>query len=134
MPAPQSNGASAGLRSVGARGQSRTELCMSLRIGDYAMIGDTHSAALVGKNGSIDWLCLPRFDSAAVFAALLGDENNGHWQIAPRGHITSQRRRYRGDTLVLETEFETSTGVARIVAAMAPMAAAPGVPRLGHGT
>ncbi len=93
---------------------------MSLRIGDYAMIGDTHSAALVGKNGSIDWLCLPRFDSAAVFAALLGEEENGHWQIAPTGHIVSQTRRYRGDTLVLETEFETSTGVARIVDAMIP--------------
>ncbi len=93
---------------------------MSLRIGDYAMIGDTHSAALVGKNGSIDWLCLPRFDSAAVFAALLGEKENGHWQIAPTGQIVSQTRRYRGDTLVLETEFETSTGVARIVDAMVP--------------
>ena len=95
---------------------------MALRIGEYAMIGDTHSAALVGLDGSIDWLCLPRFDSAAVFAGLLGNDDNGHWKIAPTGHVKSVSRRYRGDTLVLETEFETDTGIVRIVDAMDPMA------------
>ncbi len=95
---------------------------MALRIEDYAIIGDTHTAALVGLDGSIDWLCLPRFDSAAVFAGLLGDENHGHWKISPHGvQIRSSSRRYRGDTLVLETEFETATGVARVVDAMMPV-------------
>ncbi len=95
---------------------------MALRIEDYAMIGDTHTAALVGLDGSIDWLCLPRFDSGAVFAGLLGDESNGTWKLAPQDvEIRSVKRRYRGDTLVLETEFETATGVARVVDAMMPL-------------
>ncbi len=94
---------------------------MALCIEDYAMIGDTHTAALVGRDGSIDWLCLPRIDSAAVFAGLLGDENHGHWQIAPQdADIKRVSRRYRGDTLILETEFETATGVVRLVDAMVP--------------
>jgi len=68
---------------------------MTLRIEDYAMIGDTESAALVGKNGSMDWLCAPRFDSPAFFAALLGTEANGHWQIAPVGQVRRVQRCYR---------------------------------------
>ncbi|MDQ6874756.1 MAG: glycoside hydrolase family 15 protein, partial [Actinomycetota bacterium] len=91
---------------------------MALRIEDYAIIGDTHTAALVGTNGSIDWLCLPRFDSAACFAGLLGDDSNGHWQICPQGEVVATRRRYRGHTLVLETEFETDTGVVQLVDCM----------------
>jgi GH15 family glucan-1,4-alpha-glucosidase len=87
---------------------------MGLRLEDYAMIGDTHTGALVGNNGSIDWLCLPRFDSAAVFAALLGEESNGRWLLAPSAAIRRVRRRYREGTLVLDTEFETDTGTARI--------------------
>ncbi len=83
---------------------------MALRIEDYALIGDLQSAALVGRNGSIDWLCLPRFDSGACFAALLGDENNGHWLLAPVGEVRSTRRRYLPGTLVLETELETAEG------------------------
>jgi GH15 family glucan-1,4-alpha-glucosidase len=94
---------------------------MALRIEDYAIISDTHTAALVGLDGSIDWLCLPRFDSPAVFAGLLGDEHNGRWEIAPQpGDARSVSRRYRGDTLVLETEFATATGVVRVVDAMVP--------------
>ena len=88
---------------------------MSRRIEDYALIGDTRTAALVGKDGSIDWLCVPRFDSPACLAALLGDEGNGHWRIAPDGAEAEVRRRYRDAALVLETEFETATGIARIV-------------------
>src|SRR5215469_5791050 len=87
---------------------------MSSRIEDYALIGDCETAALVSKDGSIDWLCWPRFDSGACFAALLGDANNGRWRIAPAaaGMDTSLqvRRRYRGDTLILETEFTTDGG------------------------
>ena len=89
-----------------------------LRIEDYAVLGDTHTAALVGTNGSIDWLCLPRFDSGACFAALLGDENNGFWQIAPAAGYQRVSRRYRGETLVLETDFDTAEGIVRVVDCM----------------
>ncbi|MGH7931991.1 MAG: glycoside hydrolase family 15 protein [Candidatus Binataceae bacterium] len=83
---------------------------MSLHIEDYALIGNTHTAALVGRDGSIDWLCMPRFDSGACFAALLGDSRNGRWLLTPEAEIKIVRRRYRGDTLVLETEFELGSG------------------------
>src|SRR6266850_1083863 len=86
-----------------------------MRIEDYALIGDCHSAALVGRDGSIDWLCWPRFDSAACFAALLGEPKHGRWKISPAGQIASVRRRYRDDTLVLETEFETAEGAVTLV-------------------
>ena len=80
---------------------------MPLNIEDYALIGDTQTAALVGKDGSIDWLCVPRFDSNACFAALLGSPKHGHWQISPSAGVRSVRRRYRSDSLALETEFST---------------------------
>jgi GH15 family glucan-1,4-alpha-glucosidase len=102
-------------------------------IEDYALLGDTHTAALVGLDGSIDWLCLPRFDAAACFAALLGDEDNGRWQIAPDGHVHSVRRRYRGDTLVLETRFDTAEGSIRVVDFMPPGNEARRVVRLVEG-
>ena len=91
---------------------------MALRIEDYAVIGDTQSAALIGKDGSIDWLCFPRFDSAACFAALLGTPDHGRWLIAPEAPVREVRRRYRGETLVLETEFRTDEGVVRVTDAM----------------
>lgn len=93
---------------------------MPLNIEDYALIGDTHTCALVGRDGSVDWLCLPRFDSPACFAALLGDEEHGRWKLSPVAPPRAVRRRYRNDTLVLESEFETDTGVARVVDAMCP--------------
>lgn len=88
---------------------------MGQRIEDYALIGDTETSALVGRDGSIDWFCAPRFDSAATFAALLGDENNGCWRIAPRDETTSVSRSYRGETLVLETVFTTAAGTVAVV-------------------
>ena len=91
---------------------------MPLRIEDYALIGDTYTAALVGYDGSIDWLCLPRFDSAACFAAILGDRENGRWLLAPAGDHRAVGRRYRPDTLVLETEFATDEGSVRVVDCM----------------
>ena len=91
---------------------------MALRIEDYALIGDTTTAALVGTDGSIDWLCAPRFDSPAFFAALLGSDANGHWQIAPAAEARRVERRYRPGTLVLETDFETSDGLVRVVDSM----------------
>ena len=88
---------------------------MPLRIEDYALIGDCHTGALVGRDGSIDWLCLPRFDSGACFAALLGSPENGRWLIEPRTPIKSVRRSYRDDTLVLETVFETAEGEVAVI-------------------
>src|SRR6476659_11289504 len=88
---------------------------MPSRIEQYAMIGDTQTAALVGDDGSIDWWCAPRFDSPACFAALLGDENHGRWQIAPAVGGRAARRRYRDHTLVLETEFDTPEGSVKVI-------------------
>ncbi|MEO8156917.1 MAG: glycoside hydrolase family 15 protein [Betaproteobacteria bacterium] len=88
---------------------------MPLPIEDYAMIGDCRSAALVGRDGSIDWLCFPRFDSAACFAGLLGEPGHGRWLIAPAAQGLGVRRKYRAGTLILETEFETDEGVVRII-------------------
>ena len=82
---------------------------------DYALIGDMHAAALVGRTGSVDWLCLPRFDSASCFSALLGDERHGRWLLAPAGEIRSSSRRYRPGTLVLENDFETADGAVRVI-------------------
>lgn len=93
---------------------------MALKIEDYAMIGDCKTAALVGRNGSIDWLCWPRFDSAACFAALLGEWENGGWLIAPKDEPTAVSRRYCSGTLILETEFQTKSGRATLVDFMIP--------------
>jgi GH15 family glucan-1,4-alpha-glucosidase len=83
---------------------------MSTRLENYALIGDCQTSALVSRDGSIDWLCLPYFDSAACFAALLGRPEHGRWLIGPAGGATRVSRRYRSGTLVLETEFETASG------------------------
>jgi GH15 family glucan-1,4-alpha-glucosidase len=93
---------------------------MALRIEDYALIGDCRAAALVGRDGSIDWLCWPRFDSAACFAALLGTTDNGRWLIAPKDAPVTINRRYCPGTLILETEFKTDTGCAVIIDFMPP--------------
>ena len=90
------------------------------RIEDYAVIGDCRTTALVCRDGSIDWLCVPRFDSAACFTALLGDKSNGRWLIQPAGKITKTSRRYRGESLILETHFTTSTGKVRVIDFMPP--------------
>jgi len=88
---------------------------MSLPIEGYGLIGDCHTAALVGNDGSIDWLCWPRFDSAACFAALLGGPQHGRWLLAPAAKVNRIERRYRGDTLILETEMETDEGRIRLI-------------------
>lgn len=88
---------------------------MPLPIEDYALIGDCHTAALVGCDGSIDWLCLPRFDSGACFAALLGEPEHGRWLIAPVAEVRHSRRKYRPGTLILETDFDTDEGSVRII-------------------
>ena len=93
---------------------------MALPIEDYALIGNCRTAALVGRDGSIDWLCWPRFDSAACFAALLGKADHGRWLIAPKDPPLGVSRRYRPGTLVLETEFQTEAGSAVVIDFMPP--------------
>src|ERR1041384_4185972 len=94
---------------------------MPSRIEDYALIGDLGTAALVGRNGSIDWLCWPRFDSEACFASLLGGEPYGRWILAPADlSATMVQRRYRGESLILETRFETADAAVVIVDVMPP--------------
>ena len=98
---------------------------MAGRIEDYAIVGDMQSAALVGADGSVDWLCLPRFDSEACFAALLGNTDHGHWLIAPADQLegagrATASRRYAGDTLILQTRWETAAGVAEVTDFMPP--------------
>src|SRR4026209_1286464 len=90
-------------------------MTMALQIENYAIVGDTETAAVVGNNGSIDWLCLPHFDSAACFAALLGDDSNGRWKIAPANDVTGVERQYRPGTLILETTFETADGAVQVI-------------------
>ncbi|MFF7773948.1 glycoside hydrolase family 15 protein [Streptomyces tanashiensis] len=106
---------------------------MTQRIDDYALIGDLQTAALIGRDGSVDWLCLPRFDSAACFAAILGDENNGHWTIAPKGATSCTTRRYAEDSLVLETYWETRTGTVKVVDFMPQRDRSPDLMRIVEG-
>src|SRR3954462_1117230 len=102
------------------------------RIEDYALIGDTHTAALVGRDGSIDWLCLPRLDSGACSGAPPGDRSHGGWSIAPTEPFRT-RRRYRTDTLVLDTEHETASGAVRVTDFMTPRRAQARVVRIVEG-
>jgi GH15 family glucan-1,4-alpha-glucosidase len=106
---------------------------MASRIEDYALISDRLAAGLIGRDGSLDWLCFPRFDSEAVFAALLGTEEDGHWRLAPRegGRCTS--RRYRGDTMVLESEWAGPDGTVRVIDFMPERDQAPDVVRIVEG-
>lgn len=106
---------------------------MPLRIEDYALIGDCQTAALVGRDGSIDWLCVPRFDSGACFAALLGTPEHGRWQIAPASPVRKIRRRYRDGTLILETEFETEAGTVALIDFMPPRSDVPDLVRIVEG-
>jgi GH15 family glucan-1,4-alpha-glucosidase len=109
------------------------ECLMTSRIEDYAFIGDCRTAALVGRDGSIDWLCVPRFDSPACFAALLGTPEHGRWRVAPSVDVRAVRRCYRPGTLVLETEFETDSGTVAVIDAMAMTSDAPTILRLVEG-
>ncbi len=106
---------------------------MALPIEDYAFLSDRQTCALVGRDGSIDWMCLPRFDSAACFCALLGDQRNGYWKITPEAEPTRVTRRYVQDTLVLETDFETDTGAVRLIDFMPPRSLEPDLVRIVLG-
>jgi GH15 family glucan-1,4-alpha-glucosidase len=103
------------------------------RIEDYAMIGDLHTAALVGRDGSIDWCCFPRFDSDACFAALLGTPDHGQWSLAPVGKVRRVNRSYRADTLVLDSTVVTATGSVRVTDFMPPRRESPNIVRIVEG-
>ncbi|MGW6605424.1 glycoside hydrolase family 15 protein [Streptomyces sp. NPDC055036] len=108
---------------------------MTERIEDYALIGDLQTAALVCRDGTADWLCFPRFDSHAVFAGLLGTEENGYWRVGPASEtpLPADRRRYRGDSLVLESEWDTPRGTVRVIDFMPPRKGAPQLIRIVEG-
>jgi GH15 family glucan-1,4-alpha-glucosidase len=106
---------------------------MPSRIEDYGLIGDCETAALVDRDGSIDWLCWPSFDSEACFAALLGSSKNGRWLIAPCDEITRSSRRYRGDSLILETSLQTEDGAVTLIDFMPPRGKASDIVRLVRG-
>jgi GH15 family glucan-1,4-alpha-glucosidase len=106
---------------------------MSTRIEDYAIIGDTRTVAAVARNGSIDWWCVPRIDSGAVFAALVGDPVHGRWCVAPKGDVTAIRRSYVGDSLVLRTEFDTGDGTVNVTDFMSPGVDRPTIFRIVDG-
>lgn len=106
---------------------------MHPHIEDYALIGDLQTAALVGRDGSIDWLCLPRFDSGACFAALLGGKDNGHWRLSPRSSEARAQRSYRGESLILDTVWETPTGSVRVIDFMPQRDRQPDVVRIVEG-
>ena len=103
------------------------------KIEDYAFLSDTQTGALVSRDGCIDWLCFPRFDSPACFASLLGDTRNGHWRFFPEEEIEATRRRYRGDSLILETEIETKSGAVRLIDFMPPRGENPDIIRIVEG-
>lgn len=106
---------------------------MAIPIEDYAFIGDCQTAALIARNGSIDWLYFPRFDSAACFAALLGGPEHGRWRIAPVAEVRAVHRRYRNGTLILETLYETGEGTVTLVDCMPLRTAQPDLVRLVVG-
>ncbi len=103
------------------------------KIEDYGFISDTQSCALISRHGCVDWLCLPRFDSGACFAALLGTKENGTWTFSPEGKIIRHERRYRGDTLILETDLHTSGGAVRFIDFMPPRGTNPDIVRIVEG-
>src|SRR3954471_7934357 len=106
---------------------------MPERIEDYALLGDLQTAALVGRNGSVDWLPFPRFDSSSCFSALLGGREHGRWLLAPSSGGPATSRRYRDDTLILESEWQTETGRVRVLDFMPPRESQPDLVRIVEG-
>src|SRR3954465_14177452 len=120
-------------RTGHGRNDTNVGAALFSNIEDYAIIGDCETAALVNRNGSIDWLCWPAFDSDACFSALLGTCRNGRWLIAPSAGNVKTTRSYRGDTLILETRFETTDGVVTLIDFMPPRGQASDIVRLIRG-
>src|SRR5438093_11499571 len=109
-------------RSKSSKSKRRNQVAQEkTKIEDYAFLSDTQTGALVSRDGCVDWLCFPRFDSPACFASLLGKKENGHWRFFPDEEVTAVRRRYRGETLILETELETKNGAVPLIDFMHPL-------------
>src|SRR5579885_582180 len=106
---------------------------MPERIEDYALVGDLQTAALIGRSGSVDWLPFPRFDSSSSFGALLGGREDGRWLLAPKSGGRATARRYRRDTLILESEWETADGRVRVIDFMPPRGNDPDIVRIVEG-
>src|SRR5436189_5681967 len=100
------------------------------KIEDYAFLSDTQTGALVSRDGCVDWLCFPRFDSPACFASLVGDKENGHWRFFPKEKVEATRRGYRGETLILGTELETKSGAVRLIDYIPPRGENPAIIRI----
>src|SRR5437764_722913 len=121
-------------RSKSSESKRRNQVAQEkTKIEDYAFLSDTQTGALVSRDGCVDWLCFPRFDSPACFASLLGDTKNGHWRFFPVEKIEETRRRYRGDSLILETEIETKSGAVRLIDFMPPRGENPDIIRIVEG-
>src|SRR6266516_2092848 len=118
----------AGARAKAKRGIKVPKV--NTKIEDYAFLSDTQTGALVSRDGCVDWLCFPRFDSPACFASLLGEKKNGHWRFFPNEEIEKTRRRYRDETLILETEIETKSGAVRLIDFMPPRGENPDIIRI----
>src|SRR6266496_3013941 len=106
---------------------------VNTKIEDYAFLSDTQTGALVSRDGCVDWLCFPRFDSPACFASLLGEKQNGHWRFFPEEKVEKTSRRYRDETLILETEIETESGAVRLIDFMPPRGENPDIVRIIEG-
>src|SRR5881397_1567870 len=121
-------------RSKSSKSKRRNQVAQEeTKIEDYAFLSDTQTGALVSRDGCVDWLCLPRFDSGACFASLLGENKNGHWRFFTEEKIDKISRRYRGDTLILETEFETKSGAVRLIDFMPPRGENPDIIQIVEG-
>src|SRR5213078_2851001 len=117
-----------------ARSKGRRQMAKErTKIEDYAFLSDTQTGALVSRDGCVDWLCFPRFDSPACFASLLGGKENGHWLFFSDDEVTTVHRRYRGETLILETELETKNGAVRLIDFMPPRGENPDIIRIIEG-
>src|SRR5881398_1731537 len=103
------------------------------KIEDYGFLSDTQTSALVSREGCVDWLCFPRFDSPACFASLVGENKNGHWLFTPAEKIDKLKRRYRENTLIIETEIETKSGAVRLIDFMPPRGENPDIIRIIEG-
>src|ERR1051325_7818416 len=123
-----------GISCTGRSAVADQENGLSLPLEDYALVGDCHTAALISKMGSVDWLCFPHFDSPACFAALLGNPEHGRWGISPAIPVKKIQRRYRPESLVLETEFHTAQGTVVLVDCMTPRDDTPNLLRMIVGT
>src|SRR5213080_4212596 len=121
-------------RSKSGKSKRRNQVAQEkTMIEDYAFLSDTQTGALVSRDGCVDWLCFPRFDSGACFASLLGTRDNGHWRFWPKEKIDKTNRRYRGETLILETEIETKSGAVRLIDFMPPRGENPDLIRIVEG-